>query len=299
MKLSDNEKRDIVKYIQEGKDLPEKYRFLLFGQKKQVEITWNYKSDEVSNIALPFQIIEQVDEPRTEKVKLIQGSFDFASGRQNAGWTNKLIWGDNKYILSSIKNGPLNYEIEKEGGIKLIYVDPPFSVGQDYTINVEIGDGEIFNKEPSVIENFAYRNTWNREGNSFLQMLYERISLMKDLLRNDGVLVLRIDFHWGHYVKAILDEIFGLQNFRNEIIINRTKKNVTKNTKQLKLVSAVESLYVYSKSSEFYYSNTSFKLDEKRESYWRATDDSAGVTSSPSRIVEGKVFKKRKFNKKN
>jgi hypothetical protein len=105
---------------------------------------------------------------------------------------------------------------------------------------------------------------------------------------------LRIDFHWGHYVKAILDEIFGLQNFRNEIIINRTKKNVTKNTKQLKLVSAVESLYVYSKSSEFYYSNTSFKLDEKRESYWRATDDSAGVTSSPSRIVEGKVFYPRK-----
>ena len=56
---------------------------------------------------------------------------------------------------------------------------------------------EIINKEPSVIEMFAYRNTWNRQGNSFLQMLYERFELMKQLLDNDGVLVLRIDFHWG------------------------------------------------------------------------------------------------------
>ena len=101
MKLTDNEKRDVVKLIEEGMVLPEKYRFLLFDESKQVELTWNGKSDEVTNVVLPFQIIEQVDEPRDEKVKLLQGSFDFASGRQNAGWTNKLIWGDNKYVLSS------------------------------------------------------------------------------------------------------------------------------------------------------------------------------------------------------
>ncbi len=294
MKLTDNEKRDIVKLIEQNKDLPEKYRFLLFGDKRQVEITWNNKVNEISNLSLPFQIIEQVDEPRDEKVKLLQGAFDFASGRQNAGWTNKLIWGDNKYILSSIKNGPMRNEIDNEGGVKLIYIDPPFSVGQDYTIDVAIGDGEIFNKEPSVIENFAYRNTWNREGNSFLQMLYERLYLMKELLRDDGVLVLRIDFHWGHYVKGILDEIFGFNNFRNEIVINRTKKNVTKNTKQLALLSGVESLFVYSKSEEFFYLNTEYNLSEKRESYWRATDDSAGVSGSPSRTVEGKTFYARK-----
>ena len=110
--------------------------------------------------------------------------FDF-SGRQIQGWTNKLIWGDNKFILSSLKNGSLKDEIERQGGIKLIYIDPPFSVGQDYTINVEIGDNEdSYSKTPSIIENFAYRNTWNRSGNSFLQMLYERILLMKQLLHN-------------------------------------------------------------------------------------------------------------------
>ena len=103
MKLTDNEKRDVVKLIEEGKVLPEKYRFLLFDESKQVELTWNGKSDEVTNVVLPFQIIEQIDEPRNEEVKMAQGSLGFASGRQMTGWTNKLIWGDNKYILSSLK----------------------------------------------------------------------------------------------------------------------------------------------------------------------------------------------------
>jgi hypothetical protein len=140
MKLTDNEKRDAVRFIEEGKPLPEKYRFLLFDESKQVELTWNGKSDEVTNVVLPFQIIEHVDEPRTETKKLAQDSFDFISGRQTSGWTNKLIWGDNKYILSSLKNGPMRDEIEKNGGIKLIYIDPPFDVGADFSMDVEIGD---------------------------------------------------------------------------------------------------------------------------------------------------------------
>ena len=103
MKLTDNEKRDIVKLIEQNKDIPEKYRFLLFGDKRKVEITWNNKVNEISNLSLPFQIIEQVDEPRDEKAKLLQESFDFASGK-NVGWTNKLIWGDKN--LSVYKTAP-------------------------------------------------------------------------------------------------------------------------------------------------------------------------------------------------
>ena len=107
--LSDNEKRDIIKYIESGKPLPDKYRFLLFEDKREVELVWNGKTDEVTNTVLPFQIIEQVDEPRSEKeVKLQSTLFDLdPRGRQLQGWTNKLIWGDNKLILSSLKNGPL------------------------------------------------------------------------------------------------------------------------------------------------------------------------------------------------
>ena len=154
MKLTDNEKRDAVRFIEEGKPLPEKYRFLLFDEAKQVELTWNGKSDEVTNVVLPFQIIEHVDEPRSEVKVFAQNSFDFVSGRQTVGWTNKLIWGDNKYILSSLKNGPMRDEIEKNGGIKLIYIDPPFDVGADFSMNLEIGES-TYEKKPNVLEHIA------------------------------------------------------------------------------------------------------------------------------------------------
>ncbi len=121
-------------------------------------------------------------------------------------------------------------------------------------------------------------------------MLYERILIMKDLLKDDGVFVLRIDHHWGHYVKIILDDIFGKENFRNEIFINRTKKNPQKNVKQRMLTTSIETLFIYSLTDQFYYEDTSFKLKEMREGYWRAADDSAGDRYPPERKLEGKTF---------
>ena len=133
MKLSEHEIRDITKYLEAGKTLPEKYRFLLFADKKEVELVWNGKTGDVTNVVLPFQVIEQVDEPRSEEKRNMQTDmFDTATGRQVKGWNNKLIWGDNKLILSSLKSGPLREEIEAQGGIKLIYIDPPFDVGADF-----------------------------------------------------------------------------------------------------------------------------------------------------------------------
>ena len=146
--LTENEKRDIVKYIEADKPLPEKYRFLLFADKKEVELVWNGKTSEVTNVVLPFQTIEVVDEPRTNAEKPMQlDLFNFdGRGRQIAGWTNKLIWGDNKLILSSLKNGVMREEIEKQGGLKLIYIDPPFDVGADFSMKVAIGDEELTKK---------------------------------------------------------------------------------------------------------------------------------------------------------
>ncbi len=110
MKLTDNELRDITKHLEAGKPLPDKYRFLLFEDKREVELVWNGKTSEVCNIVLPFQTIEQVDEPRAEKPSDTALQSDlFATdsrGRQLKGWTNKLIWGDNKLILSSLKTRP-------------------------------------------------------------------------------------------------------------------------------------------------------------------------------------------------
>ena len=152
----DNEKRDAIKLIESGKPLPDKYRFLLFEDKREVELVWNGKTNEVSKTVLPFQVIEQVDEPRSEKdVKFQASLFDLdARGRQLQGWTNKLIWGDNKLILSSLKNGPLREQIESQGGIRLIYIDPPFDVGADFTMDVEIGD-ETLEKEAGVLDPFC------------------------------------------------------------------------------------------------------------------------------------------------
>jgi len=108
MRLTDNEIRDINRYLEAGKPLPERFRFLLFEDKREVELVWNGKTAEVCNIVLPFQVIEQVDEPRTEEaLKAAPTLFDMQTGRQIKGWNNKLIWGDNKLILSSLKNGPL------------------------------------------------------------------------------------------------------------------------------------------------------------------------------------------------
>src|SRR5258706_13332056 len=106
-RLTPQEQQEIIRFIEADKPLPDRYRFLLFGDKREVELVWNGKSREVCNIVLPFQVIEQVDEPRAEKradTALQAGLFD-ARGRQLKGWTNKLIWGDNKLILSSLKNG--------------------------------------------------------------------------------------------------------------------------------------------------------------------------------------------------
>ncbi|MFU8832191.1 MAG: adenine methyltransferase, partial [Wenzhouxiangella sp.] len=120
--LSDAEKRDLTQLIQAGKPLPEKYRFILFEDKREVELVWNGKSGEVCTAVLPFQTLEHVDEPRDEtRVAGDQGELFDYRGRQTQGWTNKLIWGDNKLILSSLKSGALRQQIEEAGGLKLIY----------------------------------------------------------------------------------------------------------------------------------------------------------------------------------
>ena len=222
MKLTDNEKREILKLIEADKALPDRYRFLLFDDKREVELVWNGKTNEVTNIVLPFQVIEQVDEPRAERPQdtAPQLSLFDARGRQQAGWTNKLIWGDNKLILSSLKNGPIREEIEKNGGIKLIYIDPPFDVGADFSMDIEIGD-ETFTKKPNVLEELAYRDTWGKGADSFIAMIYERLVLMRDLLAEDGSIYVHCDYRLNAYLKLILEEIFGNNNYRNEIIWKR------------------------------------------------------------------------------
>ncbi len=273
--LTENEIRDVIKYLESGKPLPDKFRFLLFEDKKEVELVWNGKTSEVLNAVLPFQTIEVVDEPRAEnmqdaKEQVQQTIFDFDDrGRQIAGWTNKLIWGDNKLILSSLKSGPMREEIEKEGGIKLIYIDPPFDVGADFSMKVEIG-GEELTKKPNVLEELAYRDTWGKGADSFIAMIYERLSIMKDLLADDGSIYVHCDWRVNSYMRLVLDEIFGRDNFRNEIVWCYTRMS-TKNQKQLS--KAHDIVLWYSKTN-----NWIFNVDDIRLPYSKSSKAREGHT---------------------
>ena len=301
-RLNDQERQEILRYIEADKPLPEKYRFLLFEDKREVELVWNGKTNEVCNVVLPFQVIEQVDEPRAEKpedaqtgtAKLQEDLFLTDSrGRQLKGWTNKLIWGDNKLILSSLKNGPLREEIEKQGGLKLIYIDPPFDVGADFSMDIEIGD-DTFTKKPNILEEIAYRDTWGKGADSFISMIHERLVLMRDLLAEDGSIYVHLDYRMLHVVRLTMDEVFGSGRFTNEIIWKRSlPHNDPKKFGQIH-----DTLLYYRKGFEFVFNQQHTGLsDEYIESHYSSVDDEGRRYQLTSLAATG-PGPARKFGKK-
>jgi adenine-specific DNA-methyltransferase len=276
MNLTDREKEMIKGMIDRGEPLPPRYRLSLFADAPEVELIWQGKTNELTNVVLPFQSIEQIDEPRSEGVEQQLGMFglDATSGRQSAGWTNKLIWGDNKLVLSSLKNGPLRREIEAAGGLKLIYIDPPFDVGADFSIDIEVGEGAAVTKEPSVIEEVAYRDTWGKGTDSYLSMMFERLASMRDLLTTDGSIFVHADYHVGHYLKVLLDEIFGADRFLNEVIwyyYNKFQGNVNR------FASNHDVIFWYSNSASYAFSPIKEKRPEGTvKQIKRKWDQSAG-----------------------
>jgi len=176
-----------------------------------VALTWAGKRTEANRIVLPFQRIEVVNESRAtrEAEKAFLRDLKQDPSADSPEWRNKLIWGDNKYVLGSL--------IEQFAGkVDLIYIDPPFGTGQDFSFTVEVGDEE-FTKDPSLIEEKAYRDTWGRGVDSYLSMMYERLHLLRQLLSDKGSIFIHLDVHMGPYIKVLMDEVFGQSNFQNEI----------------------------------------------------------------------------------
>ena len=256
--LTDAEKRDLIKKIQAGEPLDDKYRFILFRDKREVELVWNGKTREVSTAILPFQTLEHIDEPRKETRE--DPTFDLG-GRQVKGWTNKLIWGDNKLILSSLKSGALRRQIEDAGGLKLIYIDPPFDVGADFSMDIEIG-GETFHKEANLLEQIAYRDTWGRGADSFSSMLYERMILMRDLLADDGSIYVHCDYRVSAFVRLVLNEIFGAGNFKAEIIWKRTFNAGSSKGLANKLPANTDTIFYFIKSDRAIFNKQWRELNE-------------------------------------
>jgi DNA modification methylase len=286
LKLTDQEKQEIIRYLEAGKEFPEKYRFLLFEDKREVELVWNGKTNEVCNIVLPFQTIEQVDEPRAEKpsdTAMQMSLFDMDErGRQLKGWTNKLIWGDNKLILSSLKNGPLREEIEAQGGLKLIYIDPPFDVGADFSMDIEIG-GDTFTKKPNILEEIAYRDTWGKGADSFIAMIYERLILMRDLLAKDGSIYVHCDWHIGHSLKLVVDEVFGGERFKNHIT---WKRSTPRGNARSRFPELADFILFYSKSEKSIWNDqyASYR-EEYVDKYYSYVDENTGRRFQPTSLL--------------
>lgn len=176
------------------------------------ELVWEGKYDKDGHkiapllVRLPFQTVETINESAQER----QRTLDLFSSNRPSEWRNRLIWGDKKYVLPALLE-------EFAGQVNLIYIDPPFDTGADFSFQVQV-DGEGFTKEPSIIEQKAYRDTWGRGLDSYLQWFYETAVLLQEFLHENGSIYVHMDWHVGHYAKVVLDEVFGKQNYLNEII---------------------------------------------------------------------------------
>jgi len=182
-------------------------------------------------IALPFQAIETVNESTQDRRRNLEL---FASGRDTE-WRNRLIWGDKKYILPSLLP-------EFSGKVNLIYIDPPFNTGGDFSFRATIpqdplgheDEGASFVKAPSIIEQKAYRDTWGvspqdrsrgvSQIDRYAKWLYETCTILSELLADDGTIYIHLDWNVGHYAKVVADEVFSADAFRNEIIWYYTNK---------------------------------------------------------------------------
>jgi adenine-specific DNA-methyltransferase len=231
------------------------------------ELIWDGKYDENGRrvaplrVSLPFQTIETVNESAQQR----QMALDLFSVGRDAEWRNRLIWGDKKYVLPSLLD-------EFAGKVNLVYIDPPFNVGADFSFTATIPDhpdtDEVettsFVKQPSVIEQKAYRDTWGRGMDSYLQWFYETAVFLRELLAEDGSIYVHLDYHVSHYAKVVMDETFGEENFRNEIVWKR--KGGSANP-QNRLGVVTDSIIWYSKTDAIVFNQQYTKDSDEAQKY--------------------------------
>jgi DNA modification methylase len=259
----------------------------------KTELVWPGKYDEEGNlvqpprVSLPFQVIERVNETRaTREAKKAEGLtlFDVWDGSKEgsnfeAGWRNKLIWGDNALVMSSLL---ANFA----GKVDLIYIDPPFDVGADFSVQVEVGDEKLV-KESSLLEEVAYRDTWGSGSDSYVSMLSSRLRLMHELLSESGSIYVHCDFRVSSLIRHLLDEIFGPTNLRNELIW--WYRNAGMKASSNKFHSKHDTIFFYAKSSSFKFNGVREPLRDgdtgKRRAY---KFDSATKKAKPVYDDKGK-----------
>jgi len=211
-RLSEQEIEFIAQCLKEGKPLPDSYRYIIpFETKREYELTYADKEREEDILADTFAVPLQ-------PVKTFGSNGD--------GWTNKLIFGDNLQVLKTLKGDP-----EVKGKVRLIYIDPPFGTGDIYDAR---GEAPAYSAK--------------LQGAKFIEFLRKRLVFLREILANGGSIYVRTDYHFGHYLKAVMDEIFGKNNFINEITVKRGKVQFGSLNKY---TVATDSLFWYSKTETY------------------------------------------------
>ncbi|QKE29377.1 type III restriction/modification system, modification subunit [Arcobacter acticola] len=179
---------------------------------------------------------------------------------ENEEWKNRLIYGDNILVMQGLLAGDSASGLKSmRGKIDLIYIDPPFDSKADYRTKITLPNVNL-NQKPTVIEQFAYADTWKDGTVSYLKMIYPRLALMRELLSEKGSIYVHIDWHVGHYVKILLDDIFGKNNFVNEIIWNYSWGIRTDSRWNRKH----DNIFMYSKNTDNIIFNAQEVLEERQ-----------------------------------
>jgi adenine specific DNA methylase Mod len=265
----------------------------------KTELIWAGKYDAAGRktapvrVALPFQTVETVNETSQQR----QFALDLFSTGRPAEWRNRLIWGDKKYVLPALLD-------EFAGQVDLVYIDPPFNVGTDFSFATEVPEDPDFTdsapyrfiKEPNAMEIKAYRDTWGRGLDSYLPWFYDTIVLLRELLANSGSMYVHLDYHVGHYAKAVLDEIFGEKYFESQIIWQRVtshsdKKGFGLNHDMILMYAKGDSFVwkpQYTPHDETYIKSHYTQFDEQgRRFRW---DNATAAGPGPARRFFGKII---------
>jgi site-specific DNA-methyltransferase (adenine-specific)/adenine-specific DNA-methyltransferase len=252
-KVTDEQIKFISQRLKEGKPLPEEFKWLLFEGKQEAELGYFGKERDIDVItetmAVPLQRVKAFGKIKEDE------------------WHNMLIFGDNLQVLKELmlwKEAGKLKNPDGSLGVKLIYIDPPFGTGEIY------GTGDVGAYSAKLV------------GAKFLEWLRKRLILLKEILSDDGSIYVRIDYHFGHYVKVLMDEIFDKNNFRNEIIINRSK---AKQPSKGNFTPQTDSLFFYTKGKNYTFN----QLTRKIEPTWNSLLHFPRASDKP-RKVRGKLF---------
>ncbi len=244
----------------------------------KTELVWEGKYDEYGNrrevdiagCAMPLQKIETIDEPRSraEADKDQKTLFDLNKQEEKLGdFRNLLIWGDNKLVMASLLR-------DFKGKIDLIYIDPPFDVGADFTMDVPLGDEkDTVEKDQSTLEMVAYRDTWGKGTDSYLHMMFERLTLMKELISESGSIYVHCDYRASGILRLLLDEVFRSERFVSEVIWYYSNKY---GANSAAFDSFHNTLLLFSKGKSFTYNAQFVPVKEARKQPFRKWNKELG-----------------------